>query len=322
MPRNKSISAIIACYKDAKAIPIMHERLTKVFKKIGVDYEIIFVNDGSPDNTEEVLEKIISKDSHTIGINHSRNFSSQMAFTSGMEISKSDAVVMLDGDLQDPPEIIQKFYSKWIKGFDIVYGVRTNREAPLYMAILYKLFYIIFHKMSYVKMPLDAGDFSLMDRKVVNVLKQFPERDRFLRGLRAWVGFKQIGVPYARPERMFGKTTNNLLKNINWATKGIFSFSYVPLQIITMISFVVFFIALTAIVLQIILRILLPNTPQGTTTILISVLFIGAIQLFGISVLGQYVGKIFEEVKQRPKYIVKSIIRTSSVAKKKISKTK
>lgn len=314
--KNKKISAIIACYKDAQAIPIMHKRLTKTFNKIGVDYEIIFVNDGSPDNTEEILTDLVKKDKHVIGVNHSRNFSSQMAFTSGMEIAKSDAVVLLDGDLQDPPEIIEKFYSKWIQGFDIVYGVRTKREAPLYMAISYKLFYRLFHKMSYIKIPLDAGDFSLIDNKVVQILKTFPERDRFLRGLRAWVGFKQTGIPYIRPERMFGKTTNNLLKNINWATKGIFSFSYVPLQIITMVSFIVFFIALTAIVLQIILRILLPNTPHGTTTILISVLFIGAIQLLGISVLGQYVGKIFEEVKQRPKYIVKDILRNSSTKKK------
>lgn len=315
--KNKKISAIIACYKDAQAIPIMHKRLAKVFRKIGVDYEIIFVNDGSPDNTENILRKIISKDSHVIGINHSRNFSSQMAFTSGMEIAKSDAVVLLDGDLQDPPEIIEKFYAKWKQGFDVVYGIRTKREAPLYMAIMYKLFYRIFHKMSYVRMPLDAGDFSLIDNRIVQILKQFPERDRFLRGLRAWVGFKQTGVPYVRPERMFGKTTNSLLKNINWASKGIFSFSYVPLQIIALISFVVFSVALLAIVVQIILRILLPNTPQGTTTVLISILFIGAIQLLGISVLGQYIGKIFEEVKQRPKYIVKSIIKKSNVTKKK-----
>ena len=314
--KNKKISAIIACYKDAQAIPIMHQRLTKVFKKIGVDYEIIFVNDGSPDNTEEVLRKIISKDTHVIGVNHSRNFSSQMAFTSGMDIAKSDAVVLLDGDLQDPPEIIEKFYSKWRQGYDVVYGVRTKREAPLYMAIAYKLFYRIFHKMSYIKIPLDAGDFSLIDRKVVEILKTFPERDRFLRGLRAWVGFKQIGVPYVRPERMFGKTTNNLLKNLNWAAKGIFSFSYIPLQIVALISSVVFVIALIAMIIQIILRFVLPNTPSGTTTILIAVLFIGAIQLLGISILGQYIGKIFEEVKQRPKYIVKNIIKTSSAAKK------
>lgn len=313
---NKKISAIIACYKDAQAIPIMHQRLTKVFKKLDTNYEIIFVNDGSPDNTEEVLRKIVSKDPHVIAINHSRNFSSQMAFTSGMDIAQSDAIVLLDGDLQDPPELIEKFYKKWKEGYDVIYGVRTRREAPLYMAIAYKLFYRIFHKISYVKIPLDAGDFSLIDGKVVEVLKTFPERDRFLRGLRAWVGFKQIGVPYSRPERMFGKTTNNLLKNLNWATKGIFSFSYVPLQIISLASSAVFLIALAAIIVQIILRILLPNTPQGSTTILIAILFIGAIQLLGISILGEYIGKIFEEVKQRPKYVVKNIIKNVKSPKK------
>lgn len=307
--KNKKLSAVIACYKDEQAIPIMYDRLTKTFSKIGVDYEIIFVNDGSPDNTEEVLTKLVNKDKHVIAINHSRNFSSQMAFTSGMEIAESDAVILLDGDLQDPPELIEKFYQKWLEGYDVVYGIRTKREAPLYMAVSYKLFYRLFHKMSYIKIPLDAGDFSLIDKKVVEALKTFPERDRFLRGLRAWVGFKQTGVPYARPERMFGKTTNSFIKNINWATKGILSFSYVPLQIMTMLSFVVFFIALLAIIMQIILRFLLPNAPQGTTTILISVLFIGAIQLLGISVLGEYIGKIFEEVKQRPKYIVKNIMK-------------
>jgi polyisoprenyl-phosphate glycosyltransferase len=312
MLKNKKISAIVACYKDAQAIPIMHGRLTKIFKKIGVDYEIIFVNDGSPDNTEDVLSKIIKKDFHTIGINHSRNFSSQMAFTSGMNISNGDAVVLLDGDLQDPPELIEKLYNKWNEGYDVVYGVRTKREAPIYMIIMYKLFYRIFHKLSYIKIPLDAGDFSLIDRKVVDVLNKFPERDRFLRGLRAWVGFKQIGVPYIRPERMFGKTTNNFLKNINWATKGIFSFSYVPLQIISLFSSIVFLISLLAIVYQLIARLIFHNSsPEGITTVLIIILFIGAIQLLGISVLGEYIGKIFEEVKQRPKYIVKNIIKSS-----------
>ena len=312
MTAKKKISAIIACYKDELAIPIMHKRLSDTFKKIGIDYEIIFVNDGSPDNTEKVLEQLAKKDKHVIGINHSRNFSSQMAFTSCMEIATGDAVVLLDGDLQDPPEIIEKFYKKWQEGYDAVYGVRTKRDAPLYMAILYKLFYRIFHMISYIRIPLDAGDFSLIDKKVVKIMKTFPERDRFLRGIRAWVGFKQIGVPYMRPERMFGKTTNNFLKNLNWASKGIFSFSYIPLQLMALLSFVVFLIALLAIVIQIILRIFLPNVPQGTTTILVIVLFIGAIQLLGISVLGQYIGKIFEEVKQRPKYIVKSIFKYTS----------
>lgn len=309
----KMISAIIACYRDEQAIPIIYQRLVDTFKKIEVDFEIIFVNDGSPDNSEEVIKELVKNDEHVIGINHSRNFSSQMAFTSGMEISKGDAIVFLDGDLQDPPEVIEKFYDKWQEGFDVVYGVRTKREAPLLMQFMYKVFYRIFHKMSYIKIPLDAGDFSLIDRKVVEVLKQFPERDRFLRGLRAWVGFKQTGIPYIRPERMFGKTTNNLLKNFEWATKGIFSFSYVPLQIMTIVSLLTFFLSLLAIVVQIILRFIFPDTPRGTTTVLIAILFIGAIQLLGISVLGQYIGKIFEEVKQRPKFVVKSIVRKNSL---------
>lgn len=309
MKIKKKISAIIACYKDGEAIPIMYKRLVAIFTKINVDYEIIFVNDGSPDNSEEIIKKLVSKDYHVIGINHSRNFSSQMAFTSGMDIAKGDAVVLLDGDLQDPPEMIEKLYRKWLEGFAVVYGIRVKREAPLWMQVAYKLFYRIFNKLSYIHMPLDAGDFSLLDKKVVQALKQFPERDRFLRGLRAWVGFKQIGIPYIRLERMFGKTTNNLLKNFNWATKGIFSFSYVPLQLMTILSLLVFFIALIAMVLQIILRLILPYTPQGITTVLIAVLFLGSIQLLGLSILGEYIGKIFEEVKQRPKYIVKSIIR-------------
>ncbi len=307
--KRKKISAIIACYNDERAIPIMHQRLTKTFKKLGVGWEIIFVNDGSPDNTEELLKKIVKKDAHVIGVNHSRNFSSQMAFTSGMQIAQGDAVVLLDGDLQDPPELIEKFYKKWVLGYDVVYGIRIKREAPIYMQIAYRLFYRIFHKISYIKIPLDAGDFSLIDKRVVKILNQFPERDRFLRGLRAWVGFKQIGVPYVRPERMFGKTTNNLLKNLNWASKGIFSFSYVPLQLMALLSFFVFILSTVGIIYQIAIRLIFNDTPPGITTILVVVLFLGSIQLLGISVLGQYIGKIFEEVKQRPKFVVKSILK-------------
>jgi len=312
----KKISAIIACYKDSQAIPIMYKRLSETFKHMRVDYEIIFVNDGSPDNTEEIVHRLVEKDGHVIGINHSRNFSSQMAFTSGMNVATGDAVVFLDGDLQDPPEMIEKFYLKWIDGYDVVYGSRIKREEPYYMQVLYKLFYRVFNKLSYVTIPLDAGDFSLIDRRVVDVLKTFPERDVFMRGLRAWVGFKQIGIPYVRPKRMFGKTTNSLVKNINWAFKGIFSFSYVPLQVMTFVSFFVFVLALLGIIYQILVRLFFNVTPQGTTTILIIILFLGALQLLGISILGQYIAKIFEEVKMRPKFIVKSIFRHRTMTHK------
>ena len=308
--KKKKISAIIACYKDEKAIPVMYDRLTNIFRKIKVNYELIFVNDGSPDNTEKVLRFIARKDKHVIAVNHSRNFSSQMAFTSGMDIASGNAVILLDGDLQDPPEIIEKFYTKWLEGYDVVYGVRRKRVAPIFMQFAYKLFYRIFHRISYISIPFDAGDFSLIDRKVVDVLKTFPERDRFLRGLRAWVGFRQTGVSYVRPERMFGKTTNNFLKNFSWATKGIFSFSYVPLQMMTILSLLVFTFSIIAMIIQITLKLIWPESaPHGTTTILIAVLFIGSTQLLCISILGEYIGKIFEEVKQRPKYIVKEIFK-------------
>jgi len=306
----KKISAIIACYKDEQAIPHMYVRLKKVFEQLGVDHEIIFVNDGSPDNTEVLLEKLVNHDECVVAINHSRNFSSQMAFSSGMEVASGDCVVLLDGDLQDPPEIIKKFYYKWLEGYDVVYGVRVKREAPLLMSWAYKGFYRLFNKLSYIHIPLDAGDFSLIDKKVYSELKKFPERDRFLRGLRAWLGFKQTGIPYTRPERKFGVTTNNFVKNFQWATKGIFSFSYVPLQIMTLTSLGVFFLSIVGIIYQIMVRLLFPeSTPDGISTIIVLVLFIGSVQLLGISVLGEYIGKIFEEVKARPKFVVKNIIK-------------
>jgi polyisoprenyl-phosphate glycosyltransferase len=307
--KKKKLSAVIACYKDAQAIPVMYQRLTKTFKKIGVDYEIIFVNDGSPDNSEEVIDRLVAKDSHVVGVHHSRNFSSQMAFTSGMDIATGDGVIFLDGDLQDPPEMIEQFFKKWREGYDVVYGVRVNREAPAMMNFFYKLFYRIFHALSYIQIPVDAGDFSLIDRRVVEALKLFPERDRFLRGLRAWVGFKQVGVPYVRPERMFGVTTNSLLKNFQWATKGIFSFSFVPLQFMTLLSLFVFFLSLLGMVVQFILHFVQPEIPRGVSTLIVAVLFFGALQMLGISILGEYIAKIFEEVKQRPRYIQKNVSR-------------
>ena len=304
MERRKKISAVITCYKDGRAVPVMYERLRKTFRKLGVAYEIIFVNDASPDDCEERIRKIAKKDRRVIGINHTRNFGSQMAFTSGMKLSTGDAVVLLDGDLQDPPELIEKFFPLWNQGYEVVYGIRIKREAPSLMQFAYKMFYRVFQKLSYIKVPVDAGDFSLMDRKVVDALNQLPEKDRFIRGLRAWVGFRQTGVPY----RMFGKTTNSIHRNFGWARKGLFSFSYVPLEMITYCSLFVALLSFLGILAQIILKILYPETPRGLPITLISILFLGSIQLLSLSILGEYIGKIFEEVKNRPMYIVKDVI--------------
>lgn len=303
------LSAVIACYRDAEAVPYMYERLTNTFRKIGVDYEIIFVNDASPDNASEVLQRIVSKDEHVIAIEHSRNFGSQAAFLSGMEISTGDGVILLDGDLQDPPELIEQFYAKYQEGYDVIYGRRVAREGNQSLALFYKLFYRVFRSVSYVPIPLDAGDFSLMDRKVVEELVKMPETDQFMRGLRAWVGFKQIGVDYVRPERMFGVTTNNWRKNIGWARKAIFSFSYVPLELLTYVGAALTAISFLAIIIQIVAYFVNSNIPHGITSIIVLILFFGGLNMMAVAVIGEYQAKIIEEVKRRPKFIRKRIFR-------------
>ncbi len=224
-----------------------------------------------------------------------------------MEISTGDAVALMDGDLQDPPEIIPKFYEKWMGGFEVVYGRRIKRETSLLLNILYKTFYRLFRKVSYINIPVDAGDFSLMDRKVVKELLALPETDQFLRGLRAWVGFKQTGVDYVRPERMFGASTNNWRKNVWWAKKAIFSFSFAPLELMTYVGFTLTGISFVALIAQVIARLLYPDIPHGITTVIVLVLFFGGIQLLAISFVGEYISKIFEETKKRPKFIRKKI---------------
>lgn len=309
-PRRRSIAAIIACYKDEEAVPIMHARLTAVFTRIGVDYEIIFVNDASPDGCGERIRALSAIDPHVLGITHSRNFGSQMAFRSGMELATAQACVLLDGDLQDPPELIEQFHDAWVAGHDVVYGRRVRREMPVVWGLLYKAFYRVFAAFSYIRIPHDAGDFSLMDRRVVGWLLNCPERDLFMRGLRAYVGFRQTGVDYVRPKRMFGTSTNNLLSNLEWAKRGIFSFSNTPLKMLTAGG--VGLLGLTAVIALVLvtLRLLVPDiAPRGATTILLAILFFGALNLFGLGLIGEYVAKIMEEVKGRPRLIRASLIR-------------
>lgn len=303
------LSAVIACYGDALAVPIMHERLSRMFSEIGADYEIIFVNDGSPDNAGEVLAELAGSDPKVVVVNHTRAFGSQSAFTSGMRIATGDAVVLLDGDLQDPPEIIPRFVEQWREGFDIVYGVRVERETTKFMRVAYKLFYRVFRRLSYVNIPLDAGDFGLLDRRVVDVLNDLPESHRFIRGLRAWVGFRQAGVPYVRPERMFGRSTNSLIKNVGWARRAIVSFSYVPLDLIAWLALVTVGVSFAGLVTQLLLRITEPSlAPKGFTTLIASMLFIGGIQLLCVAIIGSYVAHIYEESKHRPPFLVESVL--------------
>jgi dolichol-phosphate mannosyltransferase len=233
-----------------------------------------------------------------------------------MRIATGHAVVLLDGDLQDPPELIEQFYQKWREGYDVVYGERVRREATWFLQIAYKAFYRLFRTASYVAIPLDAGDFSLIDRRVVNALNSLPENNRFVRGLRAWVGFRQTGVPYVRPERMFGRTTNSLLRNLGWARKAILSFSYAPLDFITWIALGTVGFSILAILLQVTLRLFFPDlAPRGFTTLITLFLFLGGIQMLCLSIIGSYLAHIYDEVKRRPPYIVESILNPPKATK-------
>jgi nucleoside-diphosphate-sugar epimerase/glycosyltransferase involved in cell wall biosynthesis len=314
-PRRRSLSAIVACYMDEQAIPIMYQRLADTMQKLDIDYEIIFVNDGSPDECAARILELSKTDPRVLGINHSRNFGSQMAFRSGMEMSVMQACVLLDGDLQDPPELIEKFFEKWVEGADVVYGRRVAREMSPVWGLLYKAFYRVFAKFSYVNIPHDAGDFSLIDRRVVGWLLLCPERDLFLRGLRAYVGFRQTGVDYFRPKRMFGESTNNLLKNLEWAKRGIFSFSNTPLKLLTAGGVLLLALSLGLGLALAVVRLWFPGAaPPGVTTLLLFSLFFGAINLFAVGLVGEYVAKIMEEVKGRPRLIRAGLIRNGEIS--------
>ncbi len=285
----------------------MYERLSAVFSALGVDHEIIFVNDGSPDDTASVLKALTARDHRVLAIEHSRNFGSQNAFLSGMELATGDAVVLLDGDLQDPPELIPALYEKWREGNEVVYGRRSQRAGSAMLALACRAFYRVFRRLSDVPVPLDAGDFSLIDRRVVDELLRFPETDQFLRGLRAWVGFKQAGVDYVRPERAFGRSTHSRLKNLWWAKKAIFSFSSAPIEALSYLGLTMTVLSSLGVVYQIAESLLNPEEPRGVSLIVSLVVFFGSLNLLAIGLVGEYLVRTFEEVKRRPRFVRKAL---------------
>lgn len=316
---NKKISVVVVCYKDEKNIEALYSRLSKVLRESTPDYEIIYVNDNSPDNSETVLRNLASKDKRLIVINHSRNFGAQAAFTSGMVQSTGDAVVLMDGDLQDPPELIIEFIKKWQEGYKVVCGTRKKREKSMgkFKESLYHQFYILFNKLAYVNMPLDAGEFSLIDRIVVDHMNSLPERDRFIRGLRSWVGYNSTCIPYERPERYDGGksvSTRGFFSAFRWARKAIFSFSYRPIEWISYLAFLTIIIALLGFVFFLI-SYFVTKSPPGFASIILTILFFSAIQLLTLSIIAEYIGRIFEEVKARPRYIIRDIINNPSKEK-------
>jgi dolichol-phosphate mannosyltransferase len=309
-----SVSAIVACYRNSPALPVLYERLKTTFAQLRIEYEIVFVNDGSPDDSEEVIRALSRTDRRVVGISHSRNFGAQAAFKSGMEIATKNACVLLDGDLQDPPELIEAFVAKWREGYDVVYGRQVQRPESVTLRLARRLFYRLFDAFSYLSLPHDAGDFALLDKRVVACLLQFPERDLFLRGVRAFVGFQQTGVDYTPSEPLPDARQNSLVRNFGWAKRGLLSFSNTPLTILSFFGSALFLLTLLLCLGQIVTRLLFPDaTPKGLTTVLLSILFFGSINLFALGLIGEYIARIFEEVKQRPHFIRRSIIKDGEV---------
>jgi polyisoprenyl-phosphate glycosyltransferase len=303
------LSAVVPCYCEAESIPVMHERLTAVFEALGVDWEIIFVDSGSPDETPRVLEELAARDRRVTAVYHSRAFGSQSAYSSGMRLAQGDAVILLDGDLQDPPELIPTLVARWREGYEVVYGERVAREGSAPMNAARKAFYRVFQRLAYVSMPTDAGDFSLLDRRVVDAVNRLPENHRFIRGLRAFVGYRQIGVPYERPERLFGRSSNNLLANMGWARRAIVSFSYTPLDMIGWLAFMTTALALIAAIVEVVLKIVDPAAaPKGYTTLVVVILFVSGVQMICFSVIGSYMAHMYEEIKARPPYILDRVL--------------
>lgn len=293
----------------------MYQRIIKVFNRLNYNHEIIYIDNDSTDKSVDIFTKLASKDNNVKVIFMSRNFGSpQPSFLAGLEYTKADASILLQGDIQDPPELIPKFIQKWEKGYDVVYGIKTYRKGyGFFMNFLYKFFYFLLQKFAYIKIPLNAGEFSLIDRRVIDELLKIEEYDYHIRCLRAFVGFKQIGIEYTREARKHGKSTENFFSYISFAKNVIINFSFKPLEWISKIAFLIMFFSFAILIVELILYLVYKNAPPGISTIILLILFLGGVQLFCISIIAEYIAKIFLEVKKRPKYIIKKILNGNMI---------
>jgi glycosyltransferase involved in cell wall biosynthesis len=304
----KLISVIVPCYNEEQVIRETHRRLVEVLEQLeSLRFEIIYVDDGSADRTPSILGELQALDESVRVLLLSRNFGHQIAVSAGLEHASGDAVVLIDADLQDPPEVIREMVQRWRDGFHVAYGTRTERSGETGFKIwTAKLFYRLINRLSETKMPLDTGDFRLMDRKVVDALLAMPERDRFLRGMVSWVGFRQVAVPYERAPRLAGTSKYPLFKMIRFATDAVLSFSFIPLRLATWLGFFTILMAFAGIIYAVLLRLYTDERHwvRGWTSTFTAILFIGGVQLISLGIIGEYLGRIYSEVKKRPLYIV------------------
>ena len=309
------LSIVVPCFNEQQVLRLTHQRLIKALEEIpGTDFEIVYVNDGSRDHTEKILFELADFDGRIKVISLTRNFGQQPAITAGLNYAAGDIVVIIDADLQDPPELIVSLISKWQEGFDIVYGVRTKRKEGLFKRLSYTAFYRLYRFFSQIEIPVNSGDFALLDRRVVDLLNSLPEKNRFIRGLRAWTGFRHTGLFYERDERAAGHSKYGVQKLLTLAFDGIFNFSTVPLTLIFIAGLITASISIFASLIYLIAYFgdfkLFGSSPgdvPGFTTLILVILFFSGIQLISIGIIGEYLARNYQESKMRPVYVVKEI---------------
>jgi dolichol-phosphate mannosyltransferase len=307
---NVGISVVVPCFNEQEVILACHERLTAVLRSTGLSYEILYIDDGSKDSTLAILTQLHASDPAVTVVELSRNFGHQIAVSAGLEIAQGEAVMIIDSDLQDPPELIPEMLALRAQGYEVVYGVRSTREGEsgfkLWTA---KAFYRLINSLSDVEIPLDTGDFRLLDRKAVDAMNALPERHRLLRGMSSWIGFRQYGLRYARAARFAGTTKYPLRRMLNLALDGIASFSVVPLRLVTLTGFVTALLSIFGIFYSLFVKLFTNTTVKGWTMLFIGQLFLGGIQMLSLGVLGEYIGRIYTESKQRPLYLARQVLR-------------
>jgi len=310
------LSVIVPCKNEEAVLRETHSCLVGVLQQLFAAFEIIYVDDGSTDSTFDLLREIRGTDNRVRIVKLSRNFGHQIATTAGLEHASGDAVVLIDADLQDPPEVIPLMVEQWRNGFDVAYGLRTERDGEtLFKLWTARAFYRFINRLSAVPIAVDTGDFRLMDRKVVNALLRMPEQDRFLRGMINWLGFRQVGVPYRRAARRAGETKYPLLKMVRFAMDGIASFSVLPLRMATWLGFSASAVAMALILYATFVHAFTSKWVTGWTSLFIAVLFVGGAQLICLGIIGEYVGRIYGETKRRPLYFVQELVGFNAEAK-------
>ncbi len=309
MPENAiqrpTLSIVAPVYNEEAILHELYNRISETMTALDGTWELVLVNDGSWDRSYEIMQELRQKDERVRIVNFSRNFGHQIAITAGTDYAQGQAVVIIDADLQDPPGVILDMVAKWREGYEVIYAIRKQRKGETWFKLATaKMFYRIINKITGVDIPLDTGDFRLLDRKAVDTLRRIREHHRFMRGLSVWIGFKQTGVEYVREERFAGETKYPLSKMLRFALDGITSFSYLPLQLATYLGFIIAGLSVLGILLTIVWRLSGSHAFEGQATTLVMVLFLGGIQLISLGIIGEYLGRIYDEVKQRPLYIV------------------